>query len=116
MEEIEPDMDDIRTILDKLDGKRLEYVYARSRCSTIKEALKESPAHRNVILHLNPDDFAQYQDIQKEQASHSSEGIEFIADSAVGPAECILESPKGILKLSIEENLERIAKAFEKVE
>ena len=67
-------------------------------------------------MHLNPDDLAQYQKNSDKDGGKTFNGVEFVADTDIGRAECTLETPKGFIELSIEENLERIAKAFEKIE
>jgi len=82
----------------------------------IKEALKDAPTHQNLIVHLNPADLSQYQKVGKNDKSELPDGIEFMADSTIGRAECRIETPKGIVELSIEENLDRISKALGKVE
>jgi len=82
----------------------------------IKEALKDAPTYQNLIVHLNPEDLSQYQKVGQNNTAELPEGIEFTADSTVGRAECMLETPKGIVELSIDENLDRIAKALGKVE
>ena len=82
----------------------------------IKEALKDAPTYQNLIVHLNPEDLSQYQKVGQNNTAELPEGIEFTADSRIGRAECMLETPKGIVELSIDENLDRIAKALGKVE
>ena len=82
----------------------------------IEQALNDAPAQQNITVHLNPDDLAQYQKNSDKDGGKTLNGVEFVADSNIGRAECALETPKGFIELSIEENLERIAKAFEKIE
>ena len=43
-------------------------------------------------------------------------GIKFVSDSNIGRAECLIETPKGIVESLIEKNLEQISKALEKAE
>jgi len=81
--------------------------------SIIKEALGKAPANQDVIVHLNPDDLEQCRKAQQDKRSTLS-GIKFISDPNVGRAECVLESPKGIIKSLIDDNLGRIGKALEK--
>jgi len=81
--------------------------------SIIKEALGKAPANQDVIVHLNPDDLEQCRKAQQDKRSTLS-GIKFISDPNVGRAECVLESPKGIIKSMIDDNLGRIGKALEK--
>lgn len=42
-------MDEIRAILDKLEGKRLSFVYARSKSTTLTEALKEAGISKSTF-------------------------------------------------------------------
>jgi flagellar biosynthesis/type III secretory pathway protein FliH len=82
--------------------------------SIIKEALSKAPANQDVIVHLNPDDLEKCRKAQQGKPGGTLSGIKFISDPNVGRAECVLESPKGIIKSLIDENLGRIGKALEK--
>jgi len=84
--------------------------------SIVKEALKEAPAHQDIIVHLNPDDLEQCQKAQQEEPNSILSGIKFISDPKVGRAECVLENPKGIIKSLINKRLERISQALKKKE
>jgi len=84
--------------------------------SIVKETLKNAPAHQDIVVHLNPQDLAVCQKAQADKGSGNLAGIKLIADPNIGRAECVLESPKGIIKSLIEENLEQIGKALEKAE
>jgi len=84
--------------------------------SIIKEALKNAPTCQEVVVHLNPEDLALYQKIQKDGSSGALEDIKFVADPAIGRAECLLETPKGIVKSFIEKHIEQISEALSKVE
>jgi flagellar biosynthesis/type III secretory pathway protein FliH len=84
--------------------------------SIIKETLKNTPTHQDLIVHLNPEDLAGCQKAQQEAGSGSLAGIKLVADANIGRAECVLESPKGIIKSLIEEHLEQIGRALEKAE
>lgn len=82
----------------------------------IKEALKNAPTHQDLVVHLNPHDLATCQKAQQNDDSGTLAGIKFVADHNIGQAECMLESPKGIIKLLIDEHLEQIGKALKKAE
>jgi len=84
--------------------------------SIVQEALENTPSRRDVVVHLNPEDLAQCQKGQQDAAGAIFDGVKFVADPAIGRAECLLESPKGIVKFLIDENLERIGKALTKAE
>ncbi|UCF16013.1 MAG: hypothetical protein JSW59_00855 [Phycisphaerales bacterium] len=80
--------------------------------SIVKEALENAPGREELAVHLHPDDLAQCQKAQETEPNGELAGIKFVSDSNIGRAECLLESPKGIVKSLIEENLERVARAF----
>jgi flagellar biosynthesis/type III secretory pathway protein FliH len=82
--------------------------------SIIKEALKNVPGSQDVIVHLNPEDLEKCQKAQRDEPGGVLAGIKLIPDPNIGRAECLLESPKGIIKSLIDDNLERIGKALEK--
>ena len=82
--------------------------------SIIKEALSKAPGGQDVIVHLNPEDIEKCQKAQQDQSGGVLAGIKLIPDPNIGRAECLLESPKGIIKSLIDDNLERIGKALEK--
>lgn len=76
----------------------------------IREALKNAPEKSPVAVYLSPQDVAVYR--QSAGADQSLAGIELREDAALGPAECIVDSPKGIIRLLIDEHLEQIGKAL----
>jgi flagellar biosynthesis/type III secretory pathway protein FliH len=80
--------------------------------SIIKEALKNVPGSQDVTVHLNPEDLEKCQKAQQHEQSGVLAGIKLIPDPNIGRAECLLESPKGIIKSLIDDNLERIGKAL----
>jgi flagellar biosynthesis/type III secretory pathway protein FliH len=82
--------------------------------SIIKGALKNAPSSQDVIVHLNPEDLEKCQKAQQDEPGSVLAGIKLIPDPNIGRAECLLESPKGIIKSLIDDNLERIGKALEK--
>jgi flagellar biosynthesis/type III secretory pathway protein FliH len=82
--------------------------------SIIKKALNKTPANQDVIVHLSPDDFEKCQKAQQDEPGGVLSGIKLISDPNVGRAECMIESPKGVIKSLIQDGLERIAKALEK--
>ena len=82
--------------------------------SIIKEALSNTPGSQNVKVHLNLEDLAKCRKAQQDEPGGVLAGIELISDPNIGRAECLLESPKGIIKSMIDDNLERISKALNK--
>jgi len=84
--------------------------------SIVKEALKNAPTHQDLVVHLNPEDLAECQKVQKEEPESDLAGVKFVSDPKIGRAECLLESPKGIIESLINEHLERVGKALTKAE
>ena len=82
--------------------------------SIIKEAIKNTPGGQEVVVHLNPEDIEKCRKAQQIEPGGILTGIKLIPDPNVGRAECLLESPKGIIKSMINDSLERICKALEK--
>jgi flagellar biosynthesis/type III secretory pathway protein FliH len=82
--------------------------------SIIKEALNNTPCSQDVKVHLNPEDIETCRKAQQQEPGGILAGIQIIPDPNIGRAECLLESPKGIVKSLIDDNLERICKALEK--
>ena len=82
--------------------------------SIIEETLKNAPTRQDLVVHLNPEDLACCQKIQQGEGLGALAGVEFVGDPNIGRAECVLVSPKGIIKSLINEHLEQIAKALEK--
>lgn len=82
--------------------------------SIIKEALNNVPGGQDLVVHLNPEDIEKCRKAQQDEPGGVLAGIKLIPDPNIGRAECLLESPKGIIKSMIDDNLERISKALEK--
>jgi flagellar biosynthesis/type III secretory pathway protein FliH len=82
----------------------------------VKEALNNAPTHQDVVVHLNPEDHLVCQKAQQDEPNGDLAGIKFVSDQNIGRAECLLETPKGIIESLIEEHLERIANALKKAE
>ncbi len=84
--------------------------------SIVKEALKSAPERHDVVVHLNAEDFARCEKARQQNKTDGSlAGVKFISDDNIGRAECMVETPKGIIESLIEEHLERIGKALKKV-
>jgi flagellar biosynthesis/type III secretory pathway protein FliH len=87
--------------------------------SIVREALKNAPTRKDLVVHLNPEDHILLQKAlqhRKESCGEDSDsdlaGIKFISDSNIGRAECLLETPKGIIESQVNEHLERIGNAL----
>jgi len=82
----------------------------------VEEALKRAPTRQDIIVRLNPEDLPLCQQLQQENPQDAFSKLEFTADWSVGRGECLVETPKGVIRSFIEEHLERIGEALEKVE
>lgn len=79
----------------------------------VAEALKNAPTRQEIVIRLNPKDLARYQQIQQSGGT-ASEGVKFVADASIGPAECVVETPKGKIESLINEHLEQVERALVK--
>ncbi len=84
--------------------------------SIVKESLKNIPTHEGLVVHLNPEDLSACRKAQPDDDSGTLAGIKLVSDHNIGRAECIIESPKGIIKSLIDEHLEQIAEVLKKTE
>lgn len=84
--------------------------------SIVQEALKNAPTHEDIVVHLNPEDLVPCQKAQQEEPNSTLAGVKFVADPSIGRAECLLETPKGIVESFINGHLERIGEALQKAE
>jgi len=84
--------------------------------SIVKEALKNAPTRQDVVVHVNPEDQALCQKVQQDEPNGALAGIKFISDQNIGRAECLLETPKGIVQSLIDEHLEQIGNALKAAE
>jgi flagellar biosynthesis/type III secretory pathway protein FliH len=82
----------------------------------VEEALKRAPTRQNTVIRLNPEDLPRCQQLQRQNPQSPFAELELMADWSIGRAECLVETPKGIVKSFIEEHLERIGEALGKVE
>lgn len=80
--------------------------------SIVQEALNNAPARQNIVVRLNPQDLTKCQEMQKGDSMLAS--VNFVADPGIGPAECVVETPKGKVESLIDGHLEQVAKALSK--
>jgi len=81
----------------------------------IKKALQSEPRAKEVVVHLNPDDLRTSEKDLQAAFSGDTSGISFVPDESIGPAECLLETPKGMIDSLIEHQLEQVDEALKKV-
>ncbi len=82
----------------------------------IEETLKRAPARQKLVVRLNPEDLATYERLQQENPDSPSAELDFVPDWAVARADCLIETPKGIVKSFVEEHLTRIGEALERAQ
>jgi flagellar biosynthesis/type III secretory pathway protein FliH len=82
----------------------------------VQEALANAPTPHGIVVHLNPDDLVACQQLQQNRPDGPFAHIELMANHSVGPAECMLETPKGMIKSLMDEQLEAIALALGKAQ
>ena len=80
--------------------------------SIVQEALNNAPARQNIVVRLNPQDLAKCQRLQKNDSILAS--VKLVADPGIGPAECVVETPKGKVESLIDGHLEQVARALNK--
>ncbi len=80
----------------------------------IQEALKNAPTQQEVVVHLHPEDLQACQVLQQENPEKPLARLTLVGDTAVGRAECLLETPKGVVKSFIENHLDTIREALER--
>ena len=81
--------------------------------SIVEEALNNAPMRQDIVVRLNPQDLARWQQMQ-QQADGVLAGVKFVADPGIGPAQCVVETPKGKVESLIDEQLEQVARALSK--
>jgi len=84
--------------------------------SIVKKALENAPTRQDIVVHLNPQDLIECQKLQQDDATGTLAGIKFVSDPNIGRAQCLLETPKGIIESLVDQHLEQIAKALNTVE
>lgn len=82
----------------------------------VEESLKRAPTGQETVIHLNPEDLPACQRYQQENPGSPFAELTFTADWSVGRGECLVETPKGIVRSFIEEHLEHISEALQKVQ
>ncbi len=82
----------------------------------VEEALKRAPTRQTVVVRLNPEDVPRCQQLQQENPQSPFAELEFTADWNIGRGECLVETPKGIVRSFLEEHLEHISEALQKAE
>lgn len=80
--------------------------------AVIEQALKLAPTRHSVTVRLHPEDLAKLRQLQEQDGADAIPAAEFIADTSVGRAECIVETPKGSIESYLDEHLAKIEDAI----
>jgi len=118
-ETLEGNRAEIARLAVEIAGRILRYKIGKGDYeiqAIVEEALKRAPTRQNVVVRLNPEDVPHCQQLQKENPQSPFAELELTADWNVGRGECLVETPKGIVQSFIEEHLEHISEALQKVE
>jgi len=83
--------------------------------AVIEEALKRAPTHQNIVIRVNPQDLPACQKLQQQDADGPFAALEFVADRSIARADCLIETPKGIIRSFVEQHLERISEVLGRV-
>jgi flagellar assembly protein FliH len=83
----------------------------------VQEALRLAPARRDVLVHLNPQDLAQYQQAPTTGSNATGTGgptgnVKLVADPAVRRAQCLVETAEGVISSQTADRLEAAAAAI----
>ncbi len=80
--------------------------------SIIQEAMNNAPTRQDIVVRLNPQDLARCQQMQGNELFKAAK---FVADPGIGPAQCVVDTPKGKIESLLDEQLEQVARALSKV-
>jgi flagellar biosynthesis/type III secretory pathway protein FliH len=80
--------------------------------SIVQEALNNAPTRQNIVVRLNPQDLAKCQQLQQGDSMLAS--VKLVPDPGIGPAECVVETPKGKIESLIDGHLEQVTRALSK--
>lgn len=78
----------------------------------VSQALQTVPASRQMTVRLNPDDLKTIRRMSEADEFTMPEGVHFVPDPGVSPAECVIETDHGVVEYLIEEHLKQIADAL----
>lgn len=81
----------------------------------VEQILLNAPVKRDLKIKVNPGDHEKLNSLMQEKQG-LFRGVEFVSDNNIRPAECILESPKGVVNSLIDEQLDKICKALQRAE
>jgi flagellar assembly protein FliH len=79
----------------------------------VREALRRMPPRRDIVIRLNPQDLARW---QEAGISASAAGLKLTADPAVRKAECMVECAEAVVSATVAESLAQAAEVLKKRE
>jgi flagellar assembly protein FliH len=71
----------------------------------VRDALRHLPTQRDVTVHLNPQDLAQWQKAGSEAADAPPGNLKVAADPTIRRGECRVETAQGVVSATIAERL-----------
>lgn len=78
----------------------------------VLEALQAAPSAKQMTVRLNPDDLKAFETVATEGGLRLPPNTEWVADWAVNPAECVIDTEAGSAESLIEEHLHQIGEAL----
>jgi len=78
----------------------------------VQEALKVAPAQQDIVVRLNPNDLQQLQKIIEDKGGDALGSVKLVPDVNIGPAQCVVQTDKGMIEHFIEEHLKQISEAL----
>lgn len=82
----------------------------------VQQTLTTVPNPQEITIRLNPDDLQKYQKAADDNSIGSFENTKMIGDTNIGPAQCIIETDKGMVQYFIDEHLKQIDDALRNTE
>ncbi|MDH7599106.1 MAG: FliH/SctL family protein [Sedimentisphaerales bacterium] len=79
----------------------------------IEQALEKAPGRIGLTIHVSPQDWHVCRQIQQDRPDSPLAHLEFVPDPGLGPAQCIIETPKGLVKYLIDDQLAKVQQALE---
>jgi flagellar assembly protein FliH len=80
--------------------------------SIVKEILSHVPSGQAVVVHLHPEDLSRCKMASQNQVAGEESLVEFVGDAGVERGQCLVETPGGTLKSSVEDRLEYVVDAL----
>ncbi len=78
----------------------------------VGEALAVAPAQEPIVVRMNPQDLETYDKTLQESGKSRPGNITFKSDGEVGPAECVVETSKGLIESRIADHLRLVEEAL----